>query len=147
MTRIGIIGGGVAGLHLGLYLRSRGIDATVYTSKTSAQHRADQLRNVVCRNGLTRQREQVLGVNHWDNEAPDLGELSISVPGRRPVAFAGTVTPASQVVDMRLYWSRLLDDFAARGGDVVAGAVRSPDLEAISTQFDLTVVASGRGGL
>ena len=147
MTRIGIIGGGVAGLHLGLYLRSRDVDATIYTSKTGAQHRVDRLRNVVCRNGLTRQREEVLGVNHWDDEAPDLGELSISVPGPRPVTFAGTVTPASQVVDMRIYWSRLLDDFAARGGDVVAGAVHSSDLEAISTQFDLTVVASGRGSL
>lgn len=147
MTRIGIIGGGVAGLHLGLYLRSRGVDATIYAAKTGAQHRADRLRNVVCRSGSTRRREQALGVNHWDDEAPDLGTLSVSVPGPRPVAFAGAVAPAAQVVDMRIYWSRLLDDFTARGGEVVAGAVQSSDLDAIATQFDLTVVASGRGSL
>jgi len=147
MTRIGIIGAGVAGLHLGLYLRSRGIATTIYTSKTGAQHRADRLRNVVCRNGVTRQREQALGVNHWDDQAPDLGELAVSVPGPRPIAFAGALTPASQVVDMRIYWSRLLEDFDARGGDVITGAVQPQDLEAISARFDLTVVASGRGSL
>src|SRR6478735_9315392 len=104
MTSIGIVGGGIAGLHLGLHLRAHGLGATIYTSKTPAQHRADRLRNVVCRNGLTRQREQALGVNHWDDEAPDLGELAVSVPGPRPIAFAGALTPASQVVDMRIYW-------------------------------------------
>ena len=46
MTRIGIIGGGVAGLHLGLYT-ALAIATTIYTSKTAAQHRADRLRNVV----------------------------------------------------------------------------------------------------
>jgi len=147
MTRIGIIGGGVAGLHLGLYLRSRGVHATIYTSKTPAQHRDDRLRNVVCRSGSTRQREQALGVNHWDDEAPDLGEISISIAGPRPMTFAGTLEPSCQVVDMRLYWARLLNDFAARGGDVVVRAVRPADIDALSTQFDLTVVASGRGSL
>jgi 2-polyprenyl-6-methoxyphenol hydroxylase-like FAD-dependent oxidoreductase len=147
MTRVGIIGGGVAGLHLGLYLRAHGVDTTIYTAKTPAQHRADRLRNVVCRNGMTRQREQALEVNHWDTEAPDLGELSISVAGPRPVTFAGRLAPASHVVDMRIYWARLLEDFAARGGDVVFTAVQAPDVEELSSRFDLTVVASGRGSL
>ena len=43
---------------------------------------------------------------------------------------------------MRIYWSRLLEDFGARGGDVITGAVQSQDLEAISAQFDL---AASRG--
>ena len=145
MNRIGIVGGGVAGLHLGLYLRAHGFAATIYTSKTPAEQRAERLRNVVCRNGPTRARERALGVNHWDAEAPDLCEVSISMAGARPMSFAGTLVPPSQVVDMRIYWARLLEDFAGRGGEVVFGTVRPPDLEALSTEFDLTVVASGRG--
>jgi 2-polyprenyl-6-methoxyphenol hydroxylase-like FAD-dependent oxidoreductase len=147
VTRVGIIGGGVAGLHLGLYLRANGMAATIYATKTPDQHRADRLRNVVCRNGRTRQRQEALGVNHWDGEAPDLRELSVSVAGPRPMSFAGTLAPAAHVVDMRLYWARLLEDFIARGGDVVFGAVQAADVEPLSSQFDLTVVASGRGSL
>jgi 2-polyprenyl-6-methoxyphenol hydroxylase-like FAD-dependent oxidoreductase len=147
MTRIGIVGGGVAGLNLGLYLRTHGIAATIYTTKTPAEHRNDRLRNVVCRNGLTRQRERALGINDWDTDAPDLRELSVSMAGPRPMAFAGHLAPASHVVDMRLYWARLLEDFAERGGEVVYGDVQRSDLEELSSRFDLTVVASGRGTL
>ena len=147
MTRIGIVGAGIAGLHLGLHLRAHGVVVTVFTTKTPAQHRADRIRNVVCRNGPTRQREQALGINHWDNDAPDLCELSISMAGPRPVAFAGRLDPTSHVVDMRIYWSRLLEDFIGRGGEVVYESVQTADLDELSSRFDLTVVASGRSAL
>jgi 2-polyprenyl-6-methoxyphenol hydroxylase-like FAD-dependent oxidoreductase len=147
MIHVGIVGGGVAGLQLGLYLREYGIAATIHTTKTPAQLRADRLRNVVCRNGPTRQREEALGVNHWDHEAPDLREVSVSMAGPRPMSFAGALVPACHVVDMRIYWARLLEDFAARGGEVIFDTVQPSDLEAISSNVDLTVIASGRGSL
>jgi 2-polyprenyl-6-methoxyphenol hydroxylase-like FAD-dependent oxidoreductase len=146
MPRIGIVGAGIGGLQLALFLQKHGIAATVYAEKTPAQHLASQLRNVVCRNGCTRERERALGVNHWDETAPDLCELAVSVGGA-PIAFAGRLTPPSHVVDMRIYWARLLEDFSSRGGQVVFG-MRSPsDVEALSAQHDLLVVASGRGSL
>jgi len=147
MTHVGIVGGGIAGLHLGLFLRARGLDATIYSSKTPAQHRSDHLRNIVCRNGPTRACERALEVDHWDDEALDLRELELSVPAPQPLAFASTLTPYAQVVDMRIYWARLLEDFSARGGNLVFGPVRPSDLETLSSQFDLTIVASGRGSL
>lgn len=57
MTRIGIVGAGVSGLHLGLWLRHYGIDATIYSEKTPAQFLSAQLRNIVIRNSCTRERE------------------------------------------------------------------------------------------
>jgi 2-polyprenyl-6-methoxyphenol hydroxylase-like FAD-dependent oxidoreductase len=39
MTSIGIIGAGIAGLHLGLFLRQRSVAATIHTEKS-----ADELR-------------------------------------------------------------------------------------------------------
>jgi len=33
MKRIGIVGGGISGLHLGLWLREYGLDATIYSEK------------------------------------------------------------------------------------------------------------------
>jgi 2-polyprenyl-6-methoxyphenol hydroxylase-like FAD-dependent oxidoreductase len=146
MKRIGIVGGGIAGLHLGLWLREFGIDATIYSEKTSAQLLEAPLRNIVIRNACTRDRERALRVNHWDDSAPDLGYLSVTVTGT-PLAFAGTLAPPSNVVDMRIYWARLLDDFSARGGDVVIGTLASTDLDELATRHDLLVIASGRGNL
>ena len=146
MKRIGIVGGGISGLHLGLWLREYGLDATIYSEKTSSQLLDAPLRNIVIRNGCTRQRERDLRVNHWDGRAPDLGGLSVTVAGT-PIAFAGTLAPPSNVVDMRIYCARLLDDFSTRGGHVVVGTLAASDLDELSTRHDLLVIASGRGSL
>ena len=138
MKRIGIVGGGISGLHLGLWLREYGIDATIYSEKTSAQVLEGPLRNIVIRNGCTRQRERDLRVNHWDGIAPDLGALSVTVAGT-PMSFVGTLAPPSNVIDMRIYCSRLLDDFSGRGGRVVIGALAASDLDELSTRFVLNV--------
>ncbi len=146
MKRIGIVGGGISGLHLGLWLREYGIDVTIYSEKTAAQVLEGPLRNIVIRNGCTRQRERDLRVNHWDGIAPDLGALSVTVAGT-PMSFVGTLAPPSNVIDMRIYCSRLLDDFSGRGGRVVIGALAASDLDELSTRHDLLVMASGRGRL
>jgi 2-polyprenyl-6-methoxyphenol hydroxylase-like FAD-dependent oxidoreductase len=146
MKRIGIVGGGIAGLHLGLWLREYGLDATIYSEKTSSQLLDAPLRNIVIRNGCTRQRERDLRVSHWDGKAPDLGGLSVTVAGT-PIAFVGTLVPPSNVVDMRIYCARLLDDFSLRGGHVVIGTLAAGDLDELSSRHDLLVIASGRGSL
>jgi glycine/D-amino acid oxidase-like deaminating enzyme len=43
MPDIGIIGGGVDGSHLGLFLRQHGVSATIYSAKTPAQHLAARI--------------------------------------------------------------------------------------------------------
>src|SRR5215212_6642124 len=119
MNNIGIIGAGIAGLHLGLFLRSYGIEATIYTEKTPEQQRAARLANVVIRNAHTRERERMLGVNHWDAAAPDLTCLTFRIGGARPLTIAGDFEQPANIVDMRIYLARLLEDFAVRGGRVV----------------------------
>jgi 2-polyprenyl-6-methoxyphenol hydroxylase-like FAD-dependent oxidoreductase len=146
MKRIGIVGGGISGLHLGLWLREYGADATIYAEKTAGQLLDAPLRNIVIRNGCTRQRERDLRVNHWDDSAPDLGGLSVTVAGT-PIAFVGRLAPPSNVVDMRIYCARLLEDFSARGGRVVIGTLAAGDLDELSARHDLLVMASGRGSL
>ena len=147
MPRTGIIGGGIAGTQLGLFLRQHGIAAAIYTEKTADQHRAARISNVVVRNGLTRARERALGIDDWDGQAPDLVRLNLTVNGPQPIRFSGALDPPSQVVDMRIYWARLLEAFASRGGDLVFGTLSSRDVEQLATQYDLLVVASGRGSL
>jgi 2-polyprenyl-6-methoxyphenol hydroxylase-like FAD-dependent oxidoreductase len=147
MTSIGIIGAGVAGLHLGLFLRQHGIQATIYTEKTPEQQFGSRLPAMVARAWHTRERERALGVNHWDCATNEFLHLHISVNGEHPIAFRGTLAHPWIAVDMRIYFGRLLEDFAARGGDVVISEVQGRNLEHISANHDLLVVATGRGGL
>jgi 2-polyprenyl-6-methoxyphenol hydroxylase-like FAD-dependent oxidoreductase len=148
VTQIGIIGAGVAGLQLGLLLQKHGVESTIYAEHTPEQLRAQRLRNLVCRNGLTREREKLLGVNHWDADAPDLVRLSMCIRrGPQPITFSGDVTPAAHCVDMREYWATLLEDYSRRGGRVVFTTVEDAQVDPLSADHELTVVATGRGRL
>ena len=58
--RIGIIGAGVAGLHLGLYLRQHDISATIITDRTAEQIARGRLPNTAAHFALTIDREKML---------------------------------------------------------------------------------------
>ena len=76
MTHVGIIGSGIAGLHLGLLLQKHGIGVTIYTEKTAEQQLCARLSNIVIRSVPTRERERLLGVNHWDSAETDCTVIS-----------------------------------------------------------------------
>jgi len=147
MKNIGIVGSGIAGLHLGLFLQKHGINATIYSDKSPDQIRAGRLSNFVVRFEHTRERERALGVVHW--EYPDFGvfgvEMHIGIDP--PLVWRGSLKRPASSVDMRIYQSALLEDFATRGGEVRFGALESNDVVRLSEQYDLMVVASGRGSL
>src|SRR5215213_11040022 len=100
MTSIGIIGAGVAGLQLGLFLRQHGIRATIYAEKSATEQLGSRLPGLVARVGHTRDRESQLGVNYWDQAESEIPRIHISVGGEQPLAFIGNVTRPSIVVDM-----------------------------------------------
>src|SRR5262245_58785551 len=101
VPNIGIIGAGVAGLHLGLFLRKHGIDATIYTDKSPEQQLGERLHNVVARFAPTRERERLLGVNFWDSAATDLTRFSIYIRGEPPLKVAADLEGPANIVDMR----------------------------------------------
>jgi hypothetical protein len=147
MRNIGIVGSGIAGLHLGLLLRQHGIDATLYSDRSPDQIRASRLPNLVVRFGHTCARDRALGVHHWD--FPDFGVFGVHmhIGLQPPLVWRGSVKRPASGVDMRIYQSTLLEDFAARGGKVVIGALQASDIARLSDQHGLMVVASGRGSL
>jgi Styrene monooxygenase A putative substrate binding domain len=147
MISIGIVGAGVAGLQLGLFLQQHGIAATIYAEKTPQQQLAARLSNIVIRSAPTRERERFLGVNHWDAANLDLWRWNFHIGGERPFAFSGDLSQPVIVVDMRMYYARLLEDFAQRGGGVVVGALQAGDVQRLAAHHDLMVLASGRGRL
>lgn len=148
MTNIGIVGAGVAGLQLGLYLRQRGIDATIYAERSAGETLGMRLPSLVARHQHTRERERALGVNFWDG-APhaSFAKVNVDVIGEPSLHFQGTLEQPAIVVDMRIYTARLLEQFSARGGNLVLRAVDAGELDGLAAQHDLLVVCTGRGGL
>ena len=146
MTSIAIVGSGVSGLHLGLFLQQHDVPVTIYTDKTAEQIASGRLLNTVAHHHHTLERERELGVHHWD--AGEYGYVchQHSIVGTpEPIRFRGDFKHPSSIVDYRLYLPRLLDDYAQRGGDLVVGAIDAGAINRIAEDHDLVVVAAGRG--
>ena len=112
---IGIIGAGVAGLHLGLYLRRHGVDATIITDRTADQFAASRLPNAVAHFAPTLERERQLGIDHWDNERFHYTCHNYSFGGG-PLSFEfrGVFEHRNRAVDYRVYLPRLMSDLRRR---------------------------------
>jgi 2-polyprenyl-6-methoxyphenol hydroxylase-like FAD-dependent oxidoreductase len=95
---IGIIGAGVAGLHLGLHLRQNGIDATIITDRNPDEIAGMRLMNTVAHHSITLEREKRLGINHWSD--PDLHyschHHSFETP--QPIRFRGDFSKPSRAI-------------------------------------------------
>jgi 2-polyprenyl-6-methoxyphenol hydroxylase-like FAD-dependent oxidoreductase len=147
MRSIGIVGSGIAGLHLGLKLQQAGVATTMYSDRTPEQIRAGRIPNFVARFGHTQARERALGVDHWSTPEFTASTAHFRINGEQPLTFCGTLAEPMSIVDMRLYLPALHEAFAARGGRVVIANVQGPDLHGLAKEHDLIVVASGRASL
>jgi 2-polyprenyl-6-methoxyphenol hydroxylase-like FAD-dependent oxidoreductase len=144
--RIGIIGAGTAGLHLGLYLRQHDVDATIITDRAPEDYAAARLPNTVAHHAVTIEREKALGVDHWPgDEYGYFGHHYYIGLQPEPLRFYGHLHAPSRAVDYRIYQPRLLEDFAARGGKIEYRQVTHDDIPLLAGQFDLLVVCVGKG--
>ncbi|WP_019586070.1 styrene monooxygenase/indole monooxygenase family protein [Deinococcus apachensis] len=150
MTRttdsIGILGTGIAGLQLALFLQHHGLPVTLYGEGPPISRIGARLPSLVLRTDATRARERALRVNHWDGLS-DLTGWHTDVRGERPLRFTARFDRPLSGVDLRLYEARLLEDFVDRGGDFEVGTLEAWDLGRLGYRHALLVVATGRGGL
>jgi len=147
MAGIGIVGAGVAGLHLGLQLRQHGVDVTLYSDRSPEQLSGGRLPNTVAHHHTTVARERALGLHHWEaDEYFYFGHHHyLGLP--EPLSFPGFFSAPSRAIDYRIYLPQLLRDFLDRGGELQVRPVEPADVVELSERHDLVVVASGRGGL
>lgn len=148
---IGIIGAGVAGLHLGLYLQQHGVPHTIYSDKSAEQVARGRMLNTVAHHNTTVKREQALGVDHWD-----LREYGYfchhhyigPTPETPELRFPGDFEAPSRAIDYRVYLPKLIEDYTSRGGDFrVQPSVGPDDLAKATEGHDLVVVSTGKAGL
>ena len=142
--RIGIVGAGTAGLHLGLFLRQHDVDVTIFTDRKPAEYRGMRLLNTVAHHALTVARETALGVNHWPNEGYNGHYYYIGLEPE-PMRFYGALHAQSRAVDYRIYQPRLMEDFLSRGGRIEYREIQKDEVAALSNHFDLVVVCTGKG--
>ncbi|WP_132423239.1 styrene monooxygenase subunit StyA [Pseudonocardia endophytica] len=143
--RIGIIGAGTAGLHLGLYLLQHGVDVTILSDRDPDAIRNGQLPNTVAHHAVTIRREQQLGIDHWGVDDHGYVGHEYFVGGPEPLRFRGDYHSPSRAVDYRIYHPRLMEDFVERGGRIEYGQIVHDDVPALGARFDLLAVGTGKG--
>jgi hypothetical protein len=137
---IGIVGAGISGLHLALRLQAAGVETTLYASRSAQEMRESRLPNTVARFWSARSRERELGVDHWPDW--EWRHVHFSVAGT-PLAFTGRCAQPPSSIDFRIYLPALLEDYEARGGDVVVAPVSAESIDDWSHRHELMVLAAG----
>ncbi|WP_028138798.1 styrene monooxygenase subunit StyA [Bradyrhizobium japonicum] len=144
---VGIVGAGIAGLHLALYLQKHGVDATVITDRPPEEYRDMRLLNTVAHHHATLAREDYLGVNHWTDPKDHYYYHDHVFNFPQPLRFRGDFSKPSRAVDYRIYLPALMQDFTNRGGKIEYRRIEERDIRPLVARFDLLVVSTGKGPL
>jgi styrene monooxygenase len=145
--RIGIVGAGTAGLHLGIYLRQHDVDVTIFTDRPPEAYAGLRLLNTVAHHAVTVERESRLGINHWPSDKYGYFGHYYYVGGPQPLKFYGDLKAPSRAVDYRLYQPKLMEDFLNVGGKIEYKEIGADDIPVVAASFDLLVVCTGKGPL
>ncbi|QBI22025.1 oxidoreductase [Egibacter rhizosphaerae] len=92
--------------------------------------------------------ERELGLDHWENIAPkgDGIHLHFNPTLRNTlVTLVGRLDHHYLAIDLRLQSARWLEDLEARGGKVELETVTVERLDELAAQYDLVLVAAGKG--
>ncbi|WP_051469953.1 styrene monooxygenase/indole monooxygenase family protein [Fischerella sp. PCC 9605] len=150
MRRIGIIGAGQAGLHLGIGLVDAGYAVTLFSDRTpEAILNAKPMGTPILFPDAL-QLECNLGLNFWDEQFPSTDKIRTEVcnpEGKTALVLSSNLEQPWQGVDQRLKFSTWIHEFVKRGGELVVQAMTPKDLEECTQSYDLVVVSVGRGSL
>jgi 2-polyprenyl-6-methoxyphenol hydroxylase-like FAD-dependent oxidoreductase len=145
--KIVVVGAGVAGLHLGLYLVARGVDVTLVADQLPETYPNLSLLNTVAHHHVTLEREAALGIDHWPERMHGYGCHHHYVGGTFDLRFSGDFARPSRAVDYRIYLPTLLSIFGEQGGKIQYRSLLSSDIPLLAKDFDLVVVSTGKGAL
>ncbi|GAA3888145.1 FAD-dependent oxidoreductase [Saccharothrix violaceirubra] len=122
-----------------------GWQVSLYSDRTAEDHLADRGRPTACLFGDQVEYEAELGLPTWSQASPFTRiHLDLYTPAG-PVAFSvdAPLDKPALAVDQRLKFSSGLAELAARGAEVVIGAVSLEDLDDLAASHDLVVVTVG----
>ncbi|MFD0446330.1 styrene monooxygenase/indole monooxygenase family protein [Streptomyces indonesiensis] len=154
MRKILIVGAGQSGLQLALGLQSQGYEPTLMSNRTADEIRGGRVMSTQCMFRTALGHERDLGLNFWEERAPRIEGLGVSVagpsaPGGHPrvVDWVGWLDGYAQSVDQRIKMASWMETFEQRGGQVVIHGAAVSDLDVLVRKYDLVLVAAGKGEL
>ncbi|RCV53296.1 styrene monooxygenase/indole monooxygenase family protein [Marinitenerispora sediminis] len=150
MRRVLIVGSGQSGLQLALGLLDDGYDVTVVSARTPEEIRSGRIMSTQCMFDPALQLERDLGLNLWEDDAPRIEGLGVSIadpPGTRAVDWLAPLDRYAQSVDQRVKMADWLENVDDAGGHIVVSGATVSDLEGFTRLYDLVVVAAGKGEL
>jgi hypothetical protein len=149
MRRILIVGAGQSGLQLALGLLAHGYDVTVMTERTPDEIRAGRVTSTQIMLPSTIVLEQPHGLDLWRDQVPPIRRagFTISGPDGTPVVNWLGELGGAQSVDQRMKMPAWMELFVARGGNLVVHPVAVSDIDWYTRNYDLVVVAAGKGEL
>ncbi|MGP4015725.1 styrene monooxygenase/indole monooxygenase family protein [Saccharopolyspora sp. 5N708] len=150
MRKVLIIGAGQSGLQLALCLQARGYAVTLISARTPEEIRGGRIMSTQCMFHAALQREREYGLNLWEAQAPKITAVRLSVggpDGTPALDWRGELADYAQSVDQRVKMAGWLELFAERGGTAEYRGVTLSELDSLSRDHDLVVIASGAGEL
>ncbi|WP_256105623.1 styrene monooxygenase/indole monooxygenase family protein [Streptomyces sp. ODS05-4] len=150
MRKILVVGAGQSGLQLALGLQSRGYEVTLMSNRTADEVRSGRVMSTQCMFHTALQHERDLGLNFWEDQAPRIEGLGVSVAapdGARAVDWLGRLDGFAQSVDQRVKMAGWMEVFAQRGGQLVVHGAAVSDLDYFARTYDLVLVSAGKGEL
>ncbi|GAB3697160.1 styrene monooxygenase/indole monooxygenase family protein [Saccharopolyspora tripterygii] len=150
MRRVLIVGAGQSGLQLALTLQAQDYDVTLVSARTPEEIRGGGVMSTQTMYYRALEIERRHGLSLWNDTAPRLTGLRMSVAGpdgQRAVDWLAPLKGYALSVDQRVKFAAWLELFAERGGKVDHRALTVSELDEMAGDHDLVVVAAGGGEL
>jgi hypothetical protein len=148
MRNIAIIGAGQAGLILGMGLLDAGYRVTLFSDRTPEAIRRGRPVGFPILFDRALEIERNLNLNFWDHRFPGCRSIRNTLcdpEGHPALTLSYELEKPWQGIDQRLKFFHWLQEFVARGGDLVIQDMTVSHLESCARSHDLVVVAVGKG--
>jgi nucleoside-diphosphate-sugar epimerase len=96
MRKVTIVGGGQAGMQLGIGLRQKGYEVRVVSNRTPDDIRTGKVLSSQCMFDDALQSERDLGINVWERECPKVDGIGVILPAPDGSGKAGLGLQARQ---------------------------------------------------
>lgn len=150
MSNIAIVGAGQSGLQLALSLLAAGYRVTLMTNRDALSLHRGRVMSSQCMFHQALETERRAKLNFWEEDTPPIKGIRLTMAnpqGTPEVAFSwhAALEQDAQSVDQRLKMPGWMAEFENCGGRLVIADVGIAELEHLSADHDLVLLAGGKG--